>query len=109
MGDFRKALIENYAKMYAKSLILHGVDIEGKYETATKIHVALEEAYMRGRQDERDEFARWAEEHLSVEPPRGEWIEEFYFDYRCSSCGSLAEFRTDFCPHCGCDMRSSAK
>lgn len=44
-------LIEECAKMYAKSLILYGVDISGKFETATQISFALDKAYLRGREE----------------------------------------------------------
>lgn len=54
----KEALIERYAKEYAKNLILYGVNIEEKLETATQLSYALNQAYMRGRQDELDNIAR---------------------------------------------------
>ena len=54
--------IYKYAMLHAEHLVKHGVDISEKWETATQNAAALEEAYLRGRQDERDRFARWQEE-----------------------------------------------
>lgn len=65
------------AKNYAKCLVKYGVDIRGKWETATSQSMALEQAYLRGRQDERDRFAEWQD--------NGGWIP-------CSSgCYSTSE------------------
>lgn len=47
----RKKHIEDIAKMYAESLILYGVDITNKWETATSQHMALQQAYMFGQSD----------------------------------------------------------
>lgn len=36
---------------------------------------------------------------------KGEWVmDEDGFPY-CNKCGSYPDFTTDFCPHCGADMR----
>lgn len=43
--------IEQIAQMYAESLILYGVDITNKLETATEMSLALKNAYLRGRAD----------------------------------------------------------
>lgn len=52
-----KKLIEEYAKIYARNLVLYGVDVRDKLEGATQISLALEQAYLRGRQDESNR--RW--------------------------------------------------
>lgn len=44
--------IEALAQMYATALELYGVDITGKFETATQMSLALEKAYLKGRSDE---------------------------------------------------------
>ena len=44
--------IEELAYMYARSLVLYGVDIQGKYESATSISMALERSYIKGRSDQ---------------------------------------------------------
>lgn len=46
--------------------------------------------------------------------PQGKWIKE-YKDFKCSLCGKIAyswnnhgtyiQIKSDFCPHCGADMR----
>lgn len=43
------------------------------------------------------------------ERPHGEWVKkgDMFYTYECSVCGktTLKEWRTDFCPWCGADMR----
>ena len=63
----RESLIEKYAKEYAKSLIMYGVDISEKYETAAQNSFMLEQAYIRGRQDERDKFEEYKEKQSSLQ------------------------------------------
>lgn len=43
-----KKMIEDYAALYAQSLLLYGVDISGKLDTAVKMNLALESAYNKG-------------------------------------------------------------
>lgn len=43
--------IHQIARMYAESLVLYGVNLENKYETATEMSLALENAYLRGSED----------------------------------------------------------
>jgi hypothetical protein len=40
----------------------YGVDVTEKWATATQNAAALNQAYLRGRQDERDKFDEWREE-----------------------------------------------
>lgn len=56
------------AMMYAQNMVDYGIDVTQKWETATSQSAALNEAHMRGRQVERDKFAKWQEEH------NGGWI-----------------------------------
>ena len=44
--------IRAYAEIYARNLIMYGVDVREKLETATLVSHSLNQAYMRGRQDE---------------------------------------------------------
>lgn len=48
----RDKLIEDYARSIATSLVLFGVDIRDKFESAISMHEALERAYVQGRADE---------------------------------------------------------
>lgn len=48
--------INQLAMMYAVALTKYGVDIREKFETATQITMAMNEAYLRGRQDEIEKF-----------------------------------------------------
>ena len=48
----------------------------------------------------------------SAEPKRkqGEWIEKCSYDgmrnyYYCTLCGVRNDWKSNFCPHCGVDMR----
>ena len=49
--------IRAYAEIYARNLIMYGVDVREKLETATQMSYSLNQAYLRGRQDESDR--RW--------------------------------------------------
>ena len=55
---YKENPIFKYALMYAEHIKKYGIDISEKWETATQNATALNEAYMRGRQDERDGFDR---------------------------------------------------
>lgn len=43
----------------------------------------------------------------TVEPKQGEWIKigEIGLAYTCNRCGEVTVVPTNFCPHCGADMR----
>lgn len=51
IDDKQKKMIEEYAQMVATNLILYGVDMRNKYDSAVSMSVALENAYLRGRSD----------------------------------------------------------
>lgn len=45
---------------------------------------------------------------LGEKPKTGHWIKinvNYYNRYQCNQCDRLVEEKTDFCPHCGADMR----
>lgn len=58
----KENLIYKYAILHAQHLLKYGVDIGEKWETATQNTIALNEAYLRGVKDERDNFDRLREE-----------------------------------------------
>jgi hypothetical protein len=58
---YKENPIHKYALLYAQNIMKYGVDISEKWETATQNAAALNVAYLRGRQDERDRFVRWQE------------------------------------------------
>lgn len=59
----QEEMIQELAIMYATSLVRYGVDIQGKLESATQMNYALNQAYLRGREDERERFTRsWESE-----------------------------------------------
>lgn len=60
--ECKNNIVYNLATAYAISLNKYGVDISGKLETATQNEYAMNKAYMRGRQDERERFDKWREE-----------------------------------------------
>ena len=55
-------IVSNLAKAYAVNIKRYGVDVTEKWATATQNAAALNQAYLRGRQDERDKFDEWREE-----------------------------------------------
>lgn len=91
------------AKNYAKWLTKCGVNITEKWETATAQAYALNEAYMRGMQDERDRFAELQEEYNN---DFCEWKISEYGDYWKPNCCDdvyylLGVRKFEFCPYCG--------
>ena len=54
--EYESDIMYNASKMYATCLSMYGVDISEKLETAVQNAFALEEAFNRGRQHERDMF-----------------------------------------------------
>lgn len=59
-------MVTQLAMMYAKNIYVYGVDVTKAWESAVQNHMALEKAYIRGRQDESDKFSEWREEHGEV-------------------------------------------
>ena len=51
--------INQLAMMYAKNLVQFGVDITKIWDTAIQQTAALNQSYIRGRQDERDRFEQY--------------------------------------------------
>ena len=97
---FAENPVYKYALMYAQHLVKYGVDISEKWETATQNAMALNEAYLRGCQDERDKFARWQEENGFCEWKHYEL--DLLMPYG-TSCGQsdLYDDSYKFCPYCG--------
>jgi hypothetical protein len=81
----------------------YGVDVTEKWATATQNAAALNQAYLRGRQDERDKFDEWREEYNKEHNkeyntdvpdrnvggndgwiPCSEWLPEVYEDTKSS-------------------------
>ena len=59
---------------------------------------------------ERYNIIGWLEGLPSAQPERkkGKWIELDYtqaWEYKCDQCGRLSDFKENFCPNCGADMR----
>lgn len=48
---YQEEQIRAYAEIYARNLIMYGVDVREKLETVTQMSLALNQAYLRGRQD----------------------------------------------------------
>ena len=64
--EYRNDKVCQTAIMYAENLHKYGVQIDSIWETATQQSMALNQAYMRGRQDERDIFDEWQEEYINT-------------------------------------------
>lgn len=62
-AEYNNDMVYQLAMKYALCLTQYGVDITEKLETATQNVMALEQAYIRGRQDECDRFSEWRDRH----------------------------------------------
>lgn len=62
-SEYNNDIVYQLAMKYALCLTQYGVDITEKLETATQNAMALEKAYIRGRQDECDRFSEWRYRH----------------------------------------------
>lgn len=50
------------------------------------------------------------EEEMEEERKKGKWEMKWHIIYhtelpRCTACERFVAYKTDFCPHCGADMR----
>lgn len=75
---YKKDIIYNLAEMYAQNMFVYGVDITKVWETATQQSYALEQAYIRGRKNERDKFNELRKEYKSGWIPCSERLPEEY-------------------------------
>lgn len=78
-------------------------EIQGlKKQTSSLLNRAWEKGYIAGF-DDGYETGKQAEES------KGEWLEDSG-NIACSYCHTIWLYRrTDFCPHCGADMRKEAE
>ena len=126
-------MVTQLAMMYAKNIYMYGVDVTKAWESAVQNYMALEKAYIRGRQDESDKFSEWREEHKDKDCSqcsRRSWYQKGYADAKkelveeqnndyCewnkqdgfylfkTSCG-IKDADNDhykFCPYCGKKMK----
>ncbi|WP_173431981.1 hypothetical protein [Sharpea azabuensis] len=79
---------------------LSAPEVTALAEWTEKLTKECEEAYNKG----------YANGMKAQDPRKGHWIEEFNdlegeVRFTCSSCGKFQLFGTDFCYHCGADMR----
>ena len=91
----------HFAKNYAKWLTKCGVNVTEKWLTATEQASALNEAYMRGMQDERDRFAELQEEYNN---DFCEWKKKNSNEYVCNAHAEIHDSRVldwRVCPYCG--------
>lgn len=61
---FEEEQIRASAELVSRNLIMYGVDIRDKLDTAVQTSYALEQAYLRGRHDERNRYWTSVEEGL---------------------------------------------
>ena len=110
--------IEELAYMYARSLVLYGVDIQEKYESATSISMALEKSYIKGRSDQTKSYEEaiaelYAYRHLGTVEELKEArekqvakkpIETEHFNclnYECPICEGGLFHEQQYCDECG--------
>lgn len=60
--ECKKDILYQLAEVYAINFKKYGIDVTAKLETAAQNAFAMNQAYMRGRQDERDKFDKWRKE-----------------------------------------------
>ena len=61
--EYKHDKVYQTAIMYADNIHRYGIAIDSIWETATQNAMALNQAYMRGKQDGLEIFDRWREEH----------------------------------------------
>jgi hypothetical protein len=65
---------------------------------------------------EHEQLSRWLEDYkrlLEEKRPHGEWIKNAFntcfglgeWNYKCNQCNKVNDGKSNFCPHCGADMR----
>lgn len=67
--ELQDKMINDLAMNYAICLVKYGVDIREKWETAIQNKMALEQAYLRGRSDERKRIEEVLDKKLLLELP----------------------------------------
>ena len=61
--EYKGDMKHNLAEMYAKNMVDYGVDVTKEWQTATQQSCALEKAFIRGIQYERDRFIELRKEY----------------------------------------------
>ena len=85
-------------------LLIPITTIEGRIEE-DKLHEALDLALTALRPVSREQVEKvWRGEWIHAMPILGSRDEEI----RCSKCGNIIGFETDFCPYCGDPMTDEA-
>lgn len=74
--EYKGDMKHNLAEMYAKNMVDYGVDVTKAWQTATQQLCALEKAYIRGRQYERDRFIELRKEYNNGWIPCSERLPE---------------------------------
>ena len=74
-------MINDLALNYAICLVKYGVDIREKWETAIQNKFALEQAYLRGREDERKRIEDLEEQGLLHKAPLKDGTPIYFFRY----------------------------
>lgn len=78
---------------------------------------SLEKEFCSGCQYENNKYSNCIDCALARAPTieerkTGEWIELDFteaWEYKCDQCGRLSDFKDNFCPNCGADMRAKKK
>ena len=120
--------IKELAEMYARNLVLYGVDIREKYETAVSISMALERSYIKGRADQTkryedaivelhayrqfgtvEELKEAKEKQIPKTPciegdgycPEGHLVYDTWICPNCEEHYEVDYDEYDYCPKCG--------
>lgn len=77
-GEYNQTidLKQRIAGMYAHHMVNYGIDVTSKWETAVQQAYALQKAYIRGKQEERDRLYEHIKEHNNSWIPCSERLPE---------------------------------
>lgn len=95
--EYKTDKVNQLAMMYAQNMYMFGVDVTKAWETATSQSASLNEVYLRGRQDERDKFAKWQDKHKDNVMINGQYCwQTCGATEHCKECNRLCNGSIDY-------------
>lgn len=93
LSDITKdKMIQELALMYAANTVMYGVDVTKEWETATQNAMVLNQAYIRGREDERKKIEGLKEQGLLIELPVAEATTVYMISNNTECCAICKYF-----------------
>lgn len=87
--EYKGDMKHNLAEMYAKNMVDYGVDVTKEWQTATQQSCALEKAFIRGIQYERDRFIELRKEYNNGWIACSDGLPEEYTVLCCDKYGEM--------------------